>query len=760
VKAKPELNFRTSITVVILIVFLLSGLEASAKQGEGSAQFPSKPQKRQKRVLLLYSMDRANPAHELTDRGIRSVISSDQTFDIELYAEYMDSNRFQSPGYAETLARFLSEKYSDIKPDIVITTYPNALFFVLNQCGPAFSGIPVVACTLYEKFVKALDRTNQRSRTTGVLMKWDMSDIIQTVRMIKPEMRRIALVGGISDLDKISLTEIRDSLKQCEPEIEVLDLAGLAMSEIIERVSHLPPDCVVLCSTIFMDGQHQRFVPLKALSMVSAAANVPVFSPFEPAMGHGIVGGRLVSLEAQGRKAAELAIRILAGESPGDIPFSNYETMVTLFDWRELKRWGISEANLPAGSIIRYREFSVWDEYRGRIIGAALLIFLEAILIIALAGSLRKSRRIQKELLSADLRYRTVADYTYSWEYWTAADGTLNYISPACELITGHSPDRFIERPSLFREIIVPEDLQVWDEHQEDAHMESTINEIRFRIRKTDGEIRWIEHTCRPVIDLQGEFFGIRACNSDITERKQAEEKIKQREHDLQKLTHRLIGRQEEENRRLSRELHDDLTQRLAVLAIQAGRMEQEAMSGRQPALSDFDELKNQAIRISSDVHNLSRQIHPSILDVLGLEKAIKSECARFSQREGIPVDFTAEHIPAALPKDAALSLYRIIQEGLTNIAKHACAGRTSVSLKGNGDGLFLSIRDDGIGFDAAEVRKKPGLGLSSMRERVSIIHGELHIHSEPGMGSAIEVKVPSNPVGMQPDGRLNERQP
>ncbi|MFH0729053.1 MAG: ATP-binding protein [Pseudomonadota bacterium] len=745
--------FRTFIPFVILMVLLLSVLGASAKQGaEGSEGLLRAPQRPQKRVLLLYGMDQRNPAHELTDKGIRSVISSDQTFDIELYAEYMDSNHFQTSGYAETLARFLGEKYSDVKPDLIITTYPNALFFVLNECGQVFPRVPVVACTIYERSVKDVERADQRSRTTGVLLKWDMSGILQTIHLLKPEMHRLALVGGISDIDKFSLKEIRESLKQCEPETCVMDLSGLAMPEITERVGHLPPDCVILYSSLFLDGQQQRFVPREALSMISAAANVPVFSPFELVLGYGSVGGRLISMEAQGRKAAELAIRILAGESPGDIPFSENDTTVTLFDWRELKRWGISEARLPAGSIVRYRENSVWVEYRERIIGTGVLILLETVLIIALVGSLLKSRQMQQELVKTELRYRTVADYTYNWEYWSGPDGALKYVSPACEWITGRPPADFVGNPSLFRDIIVPEDLDVWDEHHHDALAASTTKEIRFRIRKTDGQIRWIEHSCRPVTGLEGEFFGIRACNSDITERKKAEERVKERENDLRKLTHRLIWRQEEENRRLSRELHDDLTQRLAVLAIHAGRMEQDARNGCQPGLLEFDELKNLAIRISSDVHSLSRQIHPSILDVLGLEKAIKSECARFSQREGIQVDFTAQRIPAALPKDAALSLYRIIQEGLTNIAKHACAGHTSVSLEGNGEGLFLSIRDDGIGFDEAEVRRKPGLGLSSMHERVSIIHGELHLHSEPGMGTTIEVTVPLNELVMQRD--------
>jgi signal transduction histidine kinase len=269
------------------------------------------------------------------------------------------------------------------------------------------------------------------------------------------------------------------------------------------------------------------------------------------------------------------------------------------------------------------------------------------------------------------------------------------------------------------------------------------MKEIQFRVRRTDGEIRWIEHSCRPVIGARGEFLGIRASNRDITVRKQAEEKIIEREKDLQKLTGRLIWGQEEERRRLARELHDDLTQRLAVLAIQAGRMEKTARDGRQPILEEFHDLRDHAIQISADIHNISRRIHPSILDDLGLEKAIESECARFSNREGIAVAFAAEDLPGTISKDVALSLYRIIQEGLTNIGKYACARNVTISLKGTRHGIFLTLQDDGIGFDPAEVRKKPGLGLSSMRERVRIIRGKLRIASEPEKGTTILVNVP-----------------
>jgi signal transduction histidine kinase len=236
----------------------------------------------------------------------------------------------------------------------------------------------------------------------------------------------------------------------------------------------------------------------------------------------------------------------------------------------------------------------------------------------------------------------------------------------------------------------------------------------------------------------------------DITGRKQAEEAsreiariLRQNENDLRTLAGRLIHNQEEERSRLARELHDDLVQRLAVFAIDIGRLEGELMDQPASVQEKLREMKKGMVKISGDVHNLSRRLHPSILDDLGLIKAVASECAGFSKREGIEVVFNHENILRVIPKDVSLSLYRIIQEGLSNISKHACAEHISVSLKGIDHDVLLSVQDDGLGFDSAEVKGKPGLGLSSIRERVGLIQGEFSIESQPGKGTRITVRVP-----------------
>ena len=269
------------------------------------------------------------------------------------------------------------------------------------------------------------------------------------------------------------------------------------------------------------------------------------------------------------------------------------------------------------------------------------------------------------------------------------------------------------------------------------------------RYRCKDGTYRWLEWSAAPVGKL------IYAAARDVTERKQAEEAyresekiLRQNESDLRGLAGRLIYAQEEERRHLARELHDDLAQRLAVLAIDVGRIEQHLMDPPAPVREELREMKDGIIRISQDVHSVSRQLHPSILDDLGLIKAVESECSSVSRREGIEIAFNHENIPRFIAKDVSLSLYRIIQEGLRNISKHACAEHISVSLKGLDHDVLLSVHDDGIGFDLAEVKEKPGLGFSSMRERARLIHGEFSIQSQPKKGTVLTVRAPLTRVG------------
>jgi signal transduction histidine kinase len=242
---------------------------------------------------------------------------------------------------------------------------------------------------------------------------------------------------------------------------------------------------------------------------------------------------------------------------------------------------------------------------------------------------------------------------------------------------------------------------------------------------------------------LVGEIF------TNALARKRADEALRSRElslrqtrEGLRKLAARLLHAQEEERRRIAREMHDDWTQRLALLGIDLAKLEKH-LGARETALPLLRAMQEQLVSLSEDVHALSRQLHPSILDDLGLVEALRSECASFARREGIGVVYTPQEVPTNLPKDVALCVYRVAQEALRNLAKHAAVNEAWVALEATGQDLLLRVEDKGVGFDPAVGHAQPGLGLSSMEERVRLIQAQLSVSSAPGQGTTVEVRVP-----------------
>ena len=206
-------------------------------------------------------------------------------------------------------------------------------------------------------------------------------------------------------------------------------------------------------------------------------------------------------------------------------------------------------------------------------------------------------------------------------------------------------------------------------------------------------------------------------------------------------LRRRLVHAQEEEHRRIARELHDDLTQRLAVLAIDAGILEHLPDCSR-----DVQErargMREQLIALSEGVHSLSRQLHPSILDELGIVDALRAECQRLGQSDSIAVRFVAHDVPAELSREMALCVYRVTQEALRNVARHAKTRKASVLLFATDQRLVLRVRDRGVGFDGA-ARGKMGLGLESMKERARLVRARLTVASRSGEGTIVMLRMP-----------------
>lgn len=213
--------------------------------------------------------------------------------------------------------------------------------------------------------------------------------------------------------------------------------------------------------------------------------------------------------------------------------------------------------------------------------------------------------------------------------------------------------------------------------------------------------------------------------------------------NDLRALTAKLLQTQAEERRRVSRELHDDLSQKLAKLQFDLETLEQHLPASLKEVKSRLLIIRDGAETLSNDIRRIAHELHPSALDHLGLAVALRSYIREFAEREGMTVRFASRKVPAQIPPEVVTTLYRIVQEALRNVAKHAGKTSVTIALTGSPHQLSLSIRDQGIGFDMPAAQDKGGLGLISMQERARLVHGSFALETLPGRGVAITVQVP-----------------
>jgi len=258
--------------------------------------------------------------------------------------------------------------------------------------------------------------------------------------------------------------------------------------------------------------------------------------------------------------------------------------------------------------------------------------------------------------------------------------------------------------------------------------------DLTFRMLANDGSVVWVQNLVSVVRD-GGRTPKLRGFMIDITERKRAEEALKH-------LGGRLIAAQEEERRRVARELHDDFNQRLAVLSIELEQLGQKIQKP-QNLRRTVQRLQKQAQEISSEIHRLSYKLHPSKLDHLGLMAAVKSLCNEISESGKLEVSFQQTGFPTNLPKETTLCLFRIAQECLRNCVKHSQAPAARVKLTKTKTEVRLLVSDNGVGFETKSEVMERGLGFISMQERLLILGGEIEVHSKPQQGTRIEVRIP-----------------
>ncbi len=352
----------------------------------------------------------------------------------------------------------------------------------------------------------------------------------------------------------------------------------------------------------------------------------------------------------------------------------------------------------------------------------------------------RRTAELQTALDRWNLVTQATHEGVYDWDLTTH----LAVYSPHWKEMHGFSHQDEQESREHWSKRIHPDDRTRVLGHL-DEYLVGRRQEFReeYRIRRCDGSSMWVLECGIALWNTAGQAVRLVGSEKDITQRKQEEDLLRQHEARLEELTAKLLAAQERERERLARELHDDFTQRLAVLAVDIGSLEQSFPSNT--SLRDhLLRLRQTAGQLADDVHNFAYQLHPSLLEHLGLEAAIRDYVDEFRRRTGLAVQYVHRDIPRTLSIDTATCLYRVAQECLQNIHKHAEASEVQVRLLSTSKGVGVCIQDNGKGFsqNPAEIHS-PGLGLLSMEERVQLMKGTFRIRTQLGKGTEVHAWVP-----------------
>ena len=350
------------------------------------------------------------------------------------------------------------------------------------------------------------------------------------------------------------------------------------------------------------------------------------------------------------------------------------------------------------------------------------------------AGALHALHRSE---IDVDVFLRRIVDTCASGVAVLDEFGTVLCVSPAWGLCAAQFPlpSEWNDSYSRFGDATVergnplPEDIQlILAGRQREFHKE-------YSFPGDDGLQWFLVHAAR--LDLpETNRFRVLVTLEDVTRHREAEEA-------LRNLGGLLINAQEEERSRIARELHDDLSQQLAIMSIEIQQLGQKIPGDDQDIKGLVRGLLAKAQDISSEIHRLSYKLHPAKLDHLGLAAAIKGLCAELSDHRDVKIDFRQKGFPATLSKDVTLCVFRIAQESLQNVVRHSGAHEAQVVLRKSARALHLRVSDAGCGFDARSSRTKAGLGFISMRERLRLVGGKISIRSQPFSGTQIDVVVP-----------------
>ena len=572
-----------------------------------------------KRVLVLDWYGKDHIWNVNFDASFQAALNSSAPGSVEIYTEYLETNRFPGENQALLLRDYLVRKYADRTIDVVVANSDASLDFLLKYRHDLFPQAPIV-------FVAVRHPRNEELAAgpgvTGVINLNTYRQTLELALRLHPQTQHVFVVSGTLEHDKRFEAVAREQLRDYEGKVQITYLTDLSAEELPVKIENLPERSLVLY--VWQQSQNEQGRVLEAeemFNLLARSTRVPIYgmagrvlwaSQTEVNASSGLIGGYTTTGALIAPKVAEMVLRITNGARPQDIPVVN-SPIVPMFDWRELQRWGISDSQLPVDSMVLFKQGSFWEQYRWRILGVLVLVLIETMLIVGLL--IQRSQRAKSE------------------------------------------------------------------------------------------ESRRLSETA------------------------------------LRKMTGQLITLRDEEQRRIAAELHDGLGQSLVIINNRAliGLRDAEPSSR---VVEQFEEISFAASSAIDEVRDIVYNLRPHELGKLGLVQAIKSMVSKISDLSPLRLSTDLDEVDGLLSEEAETSIYRIVQEALNNVVKHAEATEAKVTLKRTGQELLITVTDNGRGIVKPSNGEKNGFGLVGIAERARLLGGSSVVDSTPGQGTTLKLAL------------------
>lgn len=559
------------IFTVAMILILLCSNPASASYAEDTAA--------PRNVLIINSYHQGFKWSKEETDGILEAFNKSGA-NLSVFVEYMDWKNYPTQDNIMYISNYFKYKYKNMNIDLLIASDDAALEFALKNREALFSNAPVVFCGVNKKGIEEI--TKGYDNFTGIIEEIDPIDTIEIALNINPSLKNIYLLFDNSESGKSTGEIIIDKLKSKYNNLNVIPLNELTFDQIMEEVGSFEKDGIILVTTYYSDGEG-KIVEFEYLSReISKNSSVPVYHLYDMGLNKGAFGGAMLSGRLQGANAAELALRILNGENPGDIPVMTPDTTRKVFDYEQLKRFNISLDKIPEDAEIINKPFSFFETYKALVLSVLGVIITLSALICLLLIHIRKIQKMRKnlaenneelsqlyeELAASDeelqQQYNELSSLkeklSYSEErFRNAAEGSdaiiwdvdmsnMQYhLSDKWYELLGYEKGEIDEANGGWRSIIHPDDSQEAD-RQRNAHLngETPFYNCEYRMRAKNGEYIWFNVRGKVLKDSNGKNARFAGSLIDITDRKLYETRLQESYQELEATYEELTAVQEE----------------------------------------------------------------------------------------------------------------------------------------------------------------------------------------------------------------------